>query len=497
MIAPRQSFPTWDRIFLEFANFFPSQTPIAELQDDSRCIGSHPGPGRRVFFARLGVKQDGHCHIGEAMANGADTLVVNKDWQGQYDLPTLRVADTRELWSTAQRRWYGRPDEHLAIHAVTGTNGKTTTVCALQHLLQPSLCGRLSTVDGHGAVGPAPSTTPAVSATCQALATAIAAGRRHFALEISSHAMDQKRLWDLHIATATFTNLGHDHLDYHGGVENYFAAKCRLFDGRNGAVPKICSINRVDRFGRRLWQLLRAKNILAQRFGTDGACDCQLLGWQPDGDGMRLRFRIFGAVGTARVALLGRHNAWNLLAAMAVAAHYFPIDQLLARLESFAPPPGRLERIPLPHNAVAFVDYAHTPDALRATLLGLRRHFPQKKIVLIFGCGGERDRKKRPAMAAVAETFADLSIVTNDNPRGESPAAIASEIASGFRLSTHRSILDREEAIAVGYDLAVCWGGILVVAGKGHESTQEIVGQFFPFHDGSVVAGLAKKSHRF
>ncbi|MDR3117036.1 MAG: UDP-N-acetylmuramoyl-L-alanyl-D-glutamate--2,6-diaminopimelate ligase [Puniceicoccales bacterium] len=478
----------WGEIFFDFPGHFPFSTPVAAPVDDDRRLGPRDGIGLRVFFARRGVGDDGHRHIPSALARGVDALVVDADWPGSAAVPTLRVADVREFWSLVWSRWHGNPDGRLAVHAVTGTNGKTTFVWALQHLLGPESCGRLSTVDPcedpFGA-GPVPPTTPSAPAVHGALAAAVAAGKDHFALEISSHALDQKRLWGLRLASATFTNLGHDHLDYHGTVEEYFDAKCRLFDGRGGPVPEICSVGGTTPQGRRLRELLLAKKIPVQSFGTDDGCDWQLLQWKPDGDGMDLCLRAGGEIRALRLSLLGEWNALNLLAALAIAARHRPLDQLCERLRSFSPPPGRMERLCLPGGALALIDYAHTPDALRAALECLRRHFPRGRIILVFGCGGERDRQKRPAMAAVAEEFSDFSIVTNDNPRGESPDAIAAEICSGFCKNFHRTVLDRRAAIALGIRLARRLGrdGILLVAGKGHEHGMEMGGKIFPFQD--------------
>jgi UDP-N-acetylmuramoyl-L-alanyl-D-glutamate--2,6-diaminopimelate ligase len=480
----------WSQIFPKFPGTVPADLPIFQLADHDRDFRPAGGSNvAKVFFARRGVRHDGHHHIDAAIGNGANIVVGDRS--KERELPAgasgLWVDDVQSVWVDAQRRWYGCPDERLRLHMVTGTNGKTLTVFALQHLLGDH-CGRMGTVDmAYGKrIFPATATTPDAPDFYKFLHNASVAGCTHVALEITSHALAQRRLQGVAPATAIFTNLSHDHLDFHGTMEDYFDAKCSLFDGRAGPLPRYSAVNGDDPFGRRLIATLPD----AITFGSAADCDWQLLSCEPIPSGIALRLRAFHRTYAATLPVLGRFNAMNILSALAIASLYEPVELLLDRLETFRPPPGRMERIPLPNGAIAIVDYAHSPNALEAALRAIRWHFPKRRSLLIFGCGGERDRTKRPIMAKIGENFADFVIVTDDNPRGEDPEAIAGEIYAGFRSLGHVKILDRTKAIALGVRLAVRWNAVLFVAGKGHESIQTVGSRSIPCNDREIVEKL-------
>ncbi|MDR3317135.1 MAG: UDP-N-acetylmuramoyl-L-alanyl-D-glutamate--2,6-diaminopimelate ligase [Puniceicoccales bacterium] len=494
---------TWQDLFPEAPNLFPSGSSVALLADhDGQLAAIPPGEsGLRIFFAIRGVFRDGHDFLERAISSGANAAVVEENCIGRTPehFPLLRVENVRRFWAEVQRRRSGYPDRELAIHAVTGTDGKTTTIHALQHLLGEN-CARMDTIDCQSGFGVAAessaATTHGAAVTYPFLRRAVDGGCVHAALEMSSHALATDRLWGLRISTAIFTNLSREHLDFHGTCESYFDAKCRLFDGRCGCLPNFCAINGDDSFGRHLLGQLRGEGRRVLSFGSGDGCEWQLLESVPEGKGTRFHFRTPEGNFWVHSSLLGKCNGLNLLAATAAASPYFPIPVLLERLKTFSPPRGRLEPIPLAGGATAFVDYAHTPGALAAVLGSLREHFPRRRIGLVFGCGGNRDRSKRPAMGKVAEALTDWTILTADNPRDEDPMAICEEICAGFSGRRPPVIPDRFGAIAAGVSRAVEGREVLLVAGKGHERTQEISGKFFPFCDGDVLLEMAESRRK-
>jgi UDP-N-acetylmuramoyl-L-alanyl-D-glutamate--2,6-diaminopimelate ligase len=415
-----------------------------------------------------------------------------------FPVPLLPVENPRHYWSLVQSRQWRGPDRSLALLAVTGTDGKTTCAFALQQLLGDG-CGRITTVDRQlgGGRPPIPSrgTTPDAEETFALLAAAREGGCSHVALELTSQALQQGRLWGLSVAGAIFSNLSPEHLDYHGTLENYFDSKLRLFDGRNGPEPDISAVCVDDPWGRKLYHFLLRSGRRVLSYGSGPDCDFRLLRCRPDGDRIAVEIAAGKELFSANLATLGRFNALNLLGALALSSRYLPINVLRERLKSFRLPPGRLETVPLAGRARAFLDYAHTAGALRSALTALREHFPDRPLGVLFGCGGGRDREKRPAMAAVAEALADYVLVTSDNPRREEPEAICREICAGFsRPAAHHTVPDRREAIRRGLAWAVRSEGVLLIAGKGHETEQIIGDASIPFSDGDVVAEWAERT---
>jgi UDP-N-acetylmuramoyl-L-alanyl-D-glutamate--2,6-diaminopimelate ligase len=493
---------SWQEIFPEFAAAFPPGTPVGPLVADDRQLkkdGLQNGP-LPVFFAIRGTRMDGHDFISRAVANGARVIFGERDFFHPLEdsVTFLRTEDCRKLWAEAQRRWNGKPDEKLHLHGVTGTCGKTSTVFFLQQLLGPG-CGRMSSVDVQfaGTSLPSSHTTPDAAEAYEILGRGLAGGCDHFALEMSSHALDQKRLWGIHLATAIFTNLSREHLDFHGSLEKYGDAKLALFDGRNGPLPERMILGCTDCHGRLLNQILREKNNVPITVGRDSGCQWQLVEWIPEETGARIRWRMGKNFQDWRVPLIGEFNGINLLLALAAAHFYRPLEDLFPKMATLTPPQGRMEPFPLANGACAFVDYAHKPRALAVALEALHLHFPGKKIAVIFGCGGNRDRGKRPQMARIAERLADFIVLTNDNPRDEDPEAIIREICAGFSTACHRKSLSREEAIHMGVEYVQGNGGILLVAGKGHETYQEMGGRRFPFDDGKILRQCGGSNGRY
>ena len=446
-----------------------------------------------AFVALQGLKQHGITFAPAALASGASVILAEGPAPVvSTDQPVLWLDDLRDRVGHLAAHFYGQPSQKLRLVGVTGTNGKTSTVQliaqALAHL------GRRAATIGtlgaglHGAIREGERTTPDAIAVQSLLAEFRDAGATDVAMEVSSHALEQGRVNAVGFSVAVFTNLTRDHLDYHGTMEAYGAAKARLFawPGLQHAV-----VNVDDAFGRDLAQHVPASVQLLRCGMATGDADIRAESIVTDARG--LHFRLVTPWGEADVTtrLLGRFNVSNLLGVIgALAALGIGFDDIVFAVESLDPVAGRMNRLggdgALP---LVVVDYAHTPDALEQALTTLRAHC-EGRLVCIFGCGGERDAGKRPQMAAIAERLADTVIVTDDNPRGEDGDAIVRDILSGIA-QPNAIVVQRDRAAAI--DLAVRDAkrdDVVLIAGKGHEPYQEIAGRKLPFDD-LVVARAA------
>ena len=481
---------------------------------DSRRV--RPG---NVFFGLSGLKQDGQAFVRQALTAGAAAAVVGRDIH--YPGATLvQVDEPRKALAQASARFFGFPSRALAVVGVTGTNGKTTTTWMLESIFRaagwtPGVIGTTGVRIG-GVSRPSAFTTPEAPELQGTLREMAERGVRAVAIEVSSHALAQRRSYGLECDVVVFTNLSHDHLDYHGTLEGYLDAKLMLFDGRNGATgkPARAVVNGDDP---RAPQVIAAAargglEVLSAGLDPERAdparpCDLQVTAIEPGPDGLRMRARaalparmrapggapapVGGADGeiALHLPLLGRYNAGNAMLAFG-AARLLGIEPEAIRrgLESMPAVPGRLEPVRAGQAYTVVVDYAHTPDALTRALAAAREH-AAGRVLLVFGCGGDRDRAKRPVMGRVAAELADLAWVTSDNPRSESPEAIAAEILAGASAAGLRLELDRRAAIAAALAEARA-GDIVVIAGKGHETTQTIGDRVLPFDDREVAAAL-------
>ena len=439
--------------------------PWADVVCDSRRVT----PGA-LFVAIPGTHDDGARHIAEARARGAAAVM------GACEGCDIRVGDPRAAFAQACADHFGHPSEKLLLCGITGTNGKTTTAWLLRDILaQAGLNpGLLTTVaqqwPGHDA--PADRTTPDARALQAALADMARAGCRAAVMEVSSHAIHQARVGAARFALTAFTNLTQDHLDYHGTMEAYFAAKARLFLDHPEA-PAV--INADDPYGRRLLGLLKGRpNLFPYAPSSIPAAF--------DASGIRAELTLGGRRVAFRTALCGRFNLANILcAATAATALGVRPEPILCALAAARPKWGRLE----PAAPGVFVDYAHTDDAL-ANVLAALRPLTQGRLLCLFGCGGDRDRAKRPKMAAAVDRAADLAIVTSDNPRTEDPAAIIADILPGF--SRLAPLVEPDRRAAIRRALALMRpGDVLLVAGKGHETYQEIGGRRTHFSDAEEI----------
>ena len=439
---------------------------IEDLAYDSRAVG----PGA-LFFCVRGARFDGHDLAGRAIDAGAAALVVEHPVASR--VPQVVVGDAREAMAQAAATFFGRPTEELEVAGVTGTNGKTTTAYLVYSILEaagrrPGLLGTVESRVG-GEARPAVRTTPEAIDLQRTFREMLDAGDRSCAMEATSHGSQLKRLDSVRFAALAFTNLTQDHLDLHGTMESYFEAKRRLFvEGRPPAA-----INVGDEWGRRLAE--DRPDALTYGFAEDAELRPEAL------TGIDLKLK-------------GRFNVENALAAMATGRLLGVDEQAIARgLEAIDGVPGRFEAVDEGQPFTVIVDYAHTPDSLE-NVLTTARELTSGRVLCVFGCGGDRDREKRPTMGRIGSELADVAIVTSDNPRSEDPAAIIDEILAGAdpnagnaRLQAElRVVPERREAIGLAVESAEP-GDVVVIAGKGHEQGQQFRDRTVPFDDRDVA----------
>jgi UDP-N-acetylmuramoyl-L-alanyl-D-glutamate--2,6-diaminopimelate ligase len=467
-----------------------AEVEIAGLTADSRQVG--PGD---LFAAVPGTRLDGRAYIADAIARGAAAVLAphGTELPAEARRVALVTADNvRRSFALAAARFYARQPELVA--AVTGTNGKTSVASFARQLWQgagqrAASLGTLGLVPADAAADdPGKLTTPDPAALFRCLAQLADGGTRRLAIEASSHGLDQDRLAGLRVSAAAFTNLTQDHLDYHGTMDAYLAAKLRLFtdllvDGGTAVV------NLDSDYGDAVVRACRQRNLRIWTYGAAAGADLRLIERDLEPDAQRLTLDLFGDRRQVRLPLVGAFQASNALAALGlVLAGGLDLDSALAGLARLEGVPGRLQQVAqAPGGAPIFVDYAHTPDALETVLQALRPH-AGRRLVCIFGCGGDRDREKRPQMGAIAARLAELPIVTDDNPRSEDPAAIRAQILAAC--PDAREVDDRRRAIedAVA-DLGP--GDLLLIAGKGHETGQIVGDQCLPFDDAEVARAAA------
>lgn len=482
-----------------------TSVPIAGLAVDSRAVKKGD-----LFVAMTGARTDGHAHIAAAIAAGAAAVLAERPAPAPAPVPVVVVPSTAALLSAVASRFYGRPSQQLDIIGVTGTNGKTTITYLLESILQTAgkAVGVVGTIDyrwpGHREA--APNTTPHAADVQRILASMRDAGVAHVAMETSSHALALGRVDDVEFTVAVFTNLTQDHLDFHKDMDSYFEAKAGLFArlDRAGRPRRRAVINRDDPWGARLIPRVSSP---VWTYGIDGDADFRATEVALSAEGSAFRLTTPFGERPVKFGLVGRHNVYNLLAALGAALGVgIPLETAMDGLAHTPGVPGRLERVterPVGTTGTAlpfdvFVDYAHTDDALINVLQTLRP-LTRGRLIVLFGCGGDRDRTKRPKMGEAAARLGDRVIVTSDNPRSEEPAAIAREVEAGVRRVPGRPvdvIIDRREAIARAVSLAEP-GDVLLLAGKGHETYQILRDRTVDFDDRAVArALLAERARR-
>jgi UDP-N-acetylmuramoyl-L-alanyl-D-glutamate--2,6-diaminopimelate ligase len=443
------------------------------------------------FFALHGAKADGNAFVRDAVARGAAAIASEENPPAELPAGLLakvawiRVREARKALAITAANFFGHPASALKLVAVTGTNGKTTTTSLVDAIVKASgaKTGLFGTIAYHTPRGeyPAPNTTPESVDLQRAFAEIRDAGGRYAVLEASSHALAMDRLWGCHFAAAVFTNLTREHMDYHQTFEEYFAAKKRLFVGTGAGAPDVAIINTDDEYGKRLESMV--KNTVT--YGLQSGADLTTKKFQLTFSG--LSFTAKTPKGKVQVSsrLVGRINVYNILAAVgaaqALGLSNDVIEEGIRNLQSVS---GRFERIDLGQSFFVVVDYAHTDDALENLIRTARELNPKGRIITLFGCGGWKDRTKRPVMGEVAGRLSDLTILSNDNPKTEDPLKIISDIVVGLQKSNGKYLIepDREKAIGLAMDEARA-GDIVLLAGKGHENYQILADRTVDFDD--------------
>lgn len=472
---------------------------------DGLCLDSRKVQRGDLFIALSGTRDQGANYIAQAVERGAVACVVDSQTvianPASVGIPVVALPQLRSAVGIIAHRFYGQPSADMFVVGITGTNGKTSvSQFVAQALSVDAPCGVIGTLGSglYGALQSSGHTTPDAVTLHRQLADMRAADAKAVAMEVSSHGLDQQRVAGVRFDVAVFTNLSHEHLDYHGDMVAYALAKRRLFQA---ADLKHAVLNLDDEVGARWFAEMRAQvdcigygfNQSVQDFNGK-----VLFGHELALTAQGLAFSVRSPWGSGRIEthLLGRFNASNLLAALAVLlAKGLSFELALQRINQVQTVPGRMERFGAAGQAVVVVDYAHTPDALEKVLEALRGHC-QGTLWCVFGCGGDRDRAKRPLMGQLAEALADRVVLTDDNPRSEDPAEIIADIKRGMKEADAAYVIrDRAQAIAQAITMAKV-DDIVLVAGKGHETEQLVGNKVLPFSDrAEVLRCLAEVNH--
>ncbi|MCF6237916.1 MAG: UDP-N-acetylmuramoyl-L-alanyl-D-glutamate--2,6-diaminopimelate ligase [Candidatus Marinimicrobia bacterium] len=456
---------------------------ISGISYDSRQV--QPG---FLFIAIRGLVSDGHNYIPAAIQAGAVAIVYDRgDLAISADVTAILVEDSRMILPDIAATYYGHPEEDLRLVGITGTNGKTTTNYFVQHLLTDSMLktGRIGTTGA--AMGDVNidlmHTTPESADLYEILAEFVAHGAEAVTLEVSSHALAQNRVEGLSFDVAVYTNLTQDHLDYHGSFEEYLTAKQLLFKGLS--EESVAIVNTDDPFSARIIEVCVAKIV---RYGYNAQAEYRILDHSINRDGVELSLETPAGRRKLQVNTVGSFNYYNFLAAYAAAVELeCDIEKVEAAAQTLPAVPGRLEKMANSAPFTVFVDYAHTPDAMETILNTLVEAYPDQKLISVFGCGGDRDQGKRPLMGEIATRLSTHTILTDDNPRTESPIAIIDAIAAGCKdRKNYEIIQDRSSALEAALQQAQP-GDIIAILGKGHEQYQEIMGKRKPYSDMDLV----------
>jgi UDP-N-acetylmuramoyl-L-alanyl-D-glutamate--2,6-diaminopimelate ligase len=467
--------------------------PLTGVAYDSRTV--QPGT---IFVALRGQKADGAVFAGQAAARGAIAIVAETEPTSGMTVPWLKVPDARLALALIADRFFDSPSRRMPVVGVTGTNGKTTTCYLLASVLDAAglTAGVMGTVSYR--VGrderEASRTTPEAPDVQQLLAQMIARGCRSAVMEVSSHALALRRVDGMRFSAAVFTNLTRDHLDFHADMEQYFAAKRRLFEMLEADATGV--VNADDPRAPALLAACRRRLT----YGITQTADVMPGPFALDIGGLTLDIRTPKGSIAVRSSLVGRPNVYNILAATATAvALDLPLDAVARGVQALPGVPGRFEVVSgAGDDVTVVVDYAHTDDALR-NLLETARPLAAQRLVTVFGCGGDRDTTKRPLMGMVAARLSDIVIITSDNPRSEDPGRIVEDICRGITPASHagrqvevKTVVDRAEAIERAVSMAAA-GDLVLIAGKGHEKYQQIGDRVLPFDDVAVARDALKR----
>ena len=474
---------------------------VTSVEYDSRRVG----PGS-LFVAMHGETTDGNRYISKAIAQRA-TAVVTDSSSAFNDLalhhPEIAAAEVthgRNALALIAANFFGHPECQLALSGVTGTNGKTTTAflldAMLNHVRHKTVL--VGTIEYHvaGAVRSSPHTTPESRDLLQLFREGADAGATEAVMEVSSHALAQGRVYGLPFDVAIFTNLTRDHLDFHGTMEDYFAAKRRLFDGSLLKPPRVAVLNIEDPYGAQLALTAREAGSEIFSYGLSTG-EFRADNIDMAANGMRFTLQTPAGATQVQTRLTGKVNVYNLLAAAAAAfARGLSTDQISAGIASLFCVPGRFQTVDAGQDFTVVVDYAHTDDALR-NLTALAREFVTAtggKVITLFGCGGDRDKAKRPLMGRAAGEGSDFVVLTSDNPRSEDPQTILDDALPGLEAAGTKYVTEVDRASAIRLALeAARPGDIVLIAGKGHEKTQTLKSGTIPFDDAEVAATILRE----
>lgn len=462
---------------------------ISGLEFDSRRVDKG-----YLFFAFPGSRTDGRRFAEDARARGAAAIASESERPADYDGIWIQVEHGRRALALAGRNFYGKPDERLGLTGITGTNGKTTTSYLVDSVLRAAghTTALIGTIEYHLAerIIPAVNTTPESLELVRLFAELERLGGSHVTMEVSSHALALGRVYGLHFHTAIFTNLTRDHLDFHGTMEDYFAAKRLLFEGAGAPPPRVAVLNRDDASLQGMqvpsqtevyWYGLGPESTLRARQVSSGF------------DGLRFEVQSGKTRFPVESPLIGKINVYNILAACGAGLSYGIAAEVIARgIAELRAVPGRFERIDEGQPFVVAVDYAHTDDALR-NVIAVARSLNPKRVITVFGCGGDRDRTKRPLMGQAAAEASDFVVLTSDNPRSEDPLAIMNDALVGIRRLDVPHIIEPDRATAIARALKEAReGDIVILAGKGHETYQILKDRTLPFDDRAVAREVLK-----
>jgi UDP-N-acetylmuramoyl-L-alanyl-D-glutamate--2,6-diaminopimelate ligase len=472
---------------------------VSGLEYDSRKLKAG-----NVFVAMRGESTDGNRFIDQAVRKGVTAIVTDSaDEQQPPGVAWAQVAHGRRALARLSANFYGSPASRLSVTGITGTNGKSTTAFLLESILGAAARKSLlvGTIEYHvaGTVLPAPHTTPEALELNRLFASAVQAGAGEAVMEVSSHALEQQRVYGIGFAVAAFTNLTRDHLDYHQNMEQYFAAKRQLFEGLGAEPPRVAVLNADDAYGQQLQAIAKARGSRVVTYGLGTA------EFRAENIAVTLentRFRLVTPQGATEIVspLIGKVNVYNILAAAAAAdARGCSAQQIADGVAALDFVPGRFQHVDCGQPFSVVVDYAHTDDALR-NLTSLAREFVTQaggrgRVITVFGCGGDRDRAKRPLMGEAAGRGSDFVVLTSDNPRSEDPVAIINDALVGVQRSGAKYKIepDRQAAIALAISTAMA-GDLVLLTGKGHEKIQVSRDGARPFDDVAVARDLLRAS---
>ena len=461
-----------------------ARVSIEGIEYDSRRV--RPG---YLFFAFPGSRADGRQFAADALAGGAAAVASESAAPPELALRWVCVEHGRHALALAARNFHGRPDERLCLTGITGTNGKTTTSYLLDSILRTAghTTALIGTIEYHlaGRVIPAVNTTPESLDLVRLFAQLVEAGGSQVTMEVSSHALALGRVYGLHFHTAVFTNLTRDHLDFHGTMDEYFAAKNLLFQGAGGPPPPFAVINRDDTYSRKIKLHPRTK---VYRYGTGADADLRARHISSSFHGLRFDIQHGKSRFAVESPLIGRINVYNILAATGAALSYgIPPETIVRGIANLKAVPGRFERVDEGQPFSVVVDYAHTDDALR-NVIAVARGLNPKRVITLFGCGGDRDRTKRPLMGQAAAENSDFVVLTSDNPRSEDPLSIMNDALVGIRRVDVPHVVEPDRKAAIARALKEAReGDIVILAGKGHETYQVLKDKTISFDDRAVA----------